>query len=66
MPEAANGRTKEWRNDACFFSLSKLFPGKPPCPEIASTKVSTAPDRAHDLADNRDAYANADTRRTIN
>jgi hypothetical protein len=66
MPEAANGRTKEYRNDACFFSVSKRFSGKPLWPEIASTKVSTAPGRAHDLADTRDAYANADTRRTIN
>jgi hypothetical protein len=65
MPEAANGRTKESRNDACFVSVSKRFPGKSLCPEIASTKVSTAPDRAHDLADNRDAYANADTGGTI-
>jgi hypothetical protein len=69
MPEAANGRTKEYRNDACFFSVSKRFPGKPLCPEIAGPKVSTAPDCAHDFADNSDAYANADTvgtNRTIN
>jgi hypothetical protein len=66
MPEAANGRTKEYRNDACFFSVSKRFSGKPLWPEIASTKVSTAPGRAHDLADDRVAYANADTRRRIN
>jgi hypothetical protein len=66
MPKAANERTKEYRNDARFFSVSKRFSGKPLCPEIASTKVSTAPDRAHDLADNRDAYANADTRGTLN
>jgi hypothetical protein len=65
MPEAANGRTKEYRNDACFFSVSKRFARKPPCPEIAGTKVSTAPDRAHDLAD-RDTHANADTVGTIN
>jgi hypothetical protein len=61
MPEAANGRTKEYRNDACFFSLSKRFSGKPPCPEIAGPKVSTESDCAHDLADNRDAYANSGT-----
>jgi hypothetical protein len=66
MPEAANRRTKEYRNDACFFSVSKRFSGKPPCPEIASTKVPTAPNRANDLADNRDAYANPDTGGTIN
>jgi hypothetical protein len=66
MPETANGRTKEYRNDACFFSVSKRFSGKPTCPEIASTKVSTESDCAHDLADNRDAYANADTVGTIN
>jgi hypothetical protein len=65
MPEAANGRTKEYRNDACFFSVFKRFSGKPLCPEIASTKVSTAPGRAHDLADNRDAYGNADIGGTI-
>jgi hypothetical protein len=66
MPEAPNGRTKEYRNDACFFSLSKRFSGKSLWPEIASTKVSTAPGLAHALANNRDAQANADTRRTIN
>jgi hypothetical protein len=65
MPET-DGRTTEYRNDACFFRVSKLFCGKPPCPEIASTKVSTESDRAHDLADTRDAYAHADTGRTIN
>jgi hypothetical protein len=65
MPEA-NGRTKQYRNDACFFSVSERFSGKPPWPEIASTKVSTASDSAHDLADNRDAYAHADTSRAIN
>ena len=37
--------------DACFFSVSKRFSGKSPCLEIASTKVSTAPGRAHDFAD---------------
>jgi hypothetical protein len=66
MPEAANGSTKEYRNDACFFSVSKRFARKPLQPEIAGTKVSTAPDRAHALADNRDAHANADTVGTIN
>jgi hypothetical protein len=65
MPEA-NGRTKEYRNDACFVSVSKRFSGKPVWPEIASTKVSTAPGHAHDLADTRDAYAHADTSRAIN
>jgi hypothetical protein len=65
MPEAANGRTKEYRNDACFFTVSKLFCGKPPCPKIASTKVSTESDCANDLAGHRNAYANADTLRTI-
>jgi hypothetical protein len=67
MPEAANGRTKEYRNDACFFSLYKRFSGKPLWPEIASTKVSTSSDCAHDLADkDAYAYANAHTCRTIN
>jgi hypothetical protein len=68
MPEAANGRTKEYRKRArraAAIGVSKRFSGKPLWSEIASTKVSTAPGRAHALAD-RDAYANADTGRTIN
>ena len=61
-----NARGKRSGNDprAWFFSVFRHVSGKALILQIASTKVSTAPDRAHALADQRDAFVNANTVRT--
>jgi hypothetical protein len=63
LPKAGSSRST--RDDATrFFSLSEHFSEKALRLQIASTKVPTASDCSHDLADQRNAYVNANIFRT--
>jgi hypothetical protein len=63
LPKAGSSRAT--RDDSTrFFSLSEHFSEKALRLQIASTKVPTAADRSHGLADQRNAYANANIFRT--